>query len=152
MDGFSNYFTFEALTDSKRHPELVSANRDDAMQYINNGRASSALMADIRHILGDAPIIVNSGFRNIKLNRAVGSKSNNSTHTLFKACDAVPTNMSIQEAFNKLMGAKRAGLLPNLRKVLQEGTWLHIEVMMQGDDYRGFFVSHDGNNTWEKVA
>ena len=152
MDGFSRLFTFEELTDSKRHPELVEANRVDAAQYIENGRALSKLMEDIRHILGDEPIIINSGHRFILLNRAVGSKSDNSTHTKFKACDAVPTNMSIQKAFEKLISAKKAGLLPNLRKVLQEGTWLHIEVMMPGDDFRGFFVSHDGNNTWEKVA
>jgi hypothetical protein len=60
--------------------------------------------------------------------------------------------MTISEAFNTLMEDHKAGFLPDLRKVLQEGTWLHVEVSMSAGDYRGFFVSKDGNKTWEKVA
>ena len=103
MEGFSNFFTFEELTDSENHPELVEANRIDATNYIKNGKALSALLAEIRHILGDKPISINSGHRFIKLNRAVGSKSDKSSHTLFKAADIVPTNITIQKAFDKLM-------------------------------------------------
>ncbi len=152
IDGFSNFFTFEALTNSANHPELVAQNRIDANRYVNAGKRLSKLLESIRHILGDAPIKVNSGYRNMLLNKAVGSKVTASSHTRFEAADIVPTNMSINDAFHKLMEAHKIGLLPDLRKVLQEGTWLHCEVSMSIGDYRGFFVSNDGNNTWEKVA
>lgn len=152
IDGFSNYFTFADLTYSAGHPELVSKNREDAKQYIKAGKRLSKLLESIRHVLGDKPIKVNSGFRNPQLNLAVGSKAKSSAHLRFEACDIVPTSMPIKEAFTALMNAKRGGLLPDLRKVLHEGSWLHVEVSMSQDDYVGFFVSHDGNKTWDKVA
>jgi hypothetical protein len=152
MNGFSQYFTFEELTDSEKHPNLVPQNRIDAVKYQNAGKRLSKLLESIRHILGDKPLKVDSGFRNDALNLAVGSKAKYSKHTLFEACDIVPSGMSIKEAFTVLINAQRGGLLPDLRKVLQEGTWLHCEVSMSVGDYRGFFVSKDGNLTFEKVA
>lgn len=151
-DNFSPYFSFAELTNSESHPELVSQNRVDATRYRLEGKRLSKLLESIRHILGDKPLKVNSGYRNTLLNKAVGSKSTKSAHTRFEAADIVPNGMSIKEAFTTLMNAHRGGLLPDLRKVLHEGTWLHVEVSMTKDDHRGFFVSHDGNKTWEKVA
>jgi hypothetical protein len=151
MQGFSTYFSFEELTSSNSRPDLVPLNRTDAMRYINSGKRLSKLLESIRSILGNKPLKVNSGFRNEALNKAVGSKSKASKHTVFEAVDITPP-MPIREAFNALMNAQRAGLLPDLRKVLHEGTWLHVEVAMSVGDYRGFFVSKDGNKTFEKVA
>lgn len=152
MDGFSQFFTFNELTDSEDHPELVPQNRIDAKRYLLAGKRLSKLLESIRATLGNKPIKINSGYRNMRLNKAVGSKSTKSKHTVFEAADIKPTSMSIQSAFEKLIEAKKDGLLPGLRKVLQEGSWLHVEVSMSVGDYRGFFVSHDGNKTWEKIA
>jgi hypothetical protein len=152
MDGFSQYFTFEDLTKSERHPDLVPQNRADAEKFKDSGARLSMLLEKIRHILGDKPIKIDSGFRNEALNHAVGSVAKNSKHMVFEAADVVHSVLSIEEAFEALMKAKKDGLLPNLRKVLQEGTWLHIEVGADENDYRGFFISHDGNKTWEKIA
>jgi len=152
VSGYSKFFTFEELTDSEGHPELVKQNRIDAIKYVNSGKRLSKLAESIREILGGDAIKVNSGFRNDKLNKAVGSKSANSKHKVFEAVDLNILNMTESEAFKKLIKAKQDGLIPDLRKVLQEGSWLHIEVSMKVGDYRGFFVSKDGNKTWEKVA
>jgi hypothetical protein len=152
MDGYSQYFSFEELTDSESHPNLVPQNRIDAVKFQNSGKRLSKLLESIRHLFGDKPIKVDSGFRNPVLNLAVGSFVPASAHTRFEAADIVPSNMTIAEAFNTLMEDHKAGFLPDLRKVLQEGTWLHVEVSMSAGDYRGFFVSKDGNKTWEKVA
>jgi hypothetical protein len=152
MEGYSQYFTFEDLTKSERHPDLVPQNRADAMKFKDSGARLSMLLEKIRHILGDKPIIVNSGFRNEALNEAVGSVVKNSKHMVFEAADIVHSEMTIEEMFEALIKAKKAGFLPNLRKALQEGTWLHVEVGADENDYRGFFVSHDGNKTWEKIA
>jgi len=145
-------FTFEELTDSLGHPELVVQNRIDAKKYIASCNKLITLLDTIRHILGDKPLKVDSGFRNPALNVAVHSKSEKSKHTLFEAADILPSGMSIKEAFAALIMAQKGGLLPTLRKVLQEGTWLHVEVMTEPNQYRGFFVSKDGNLTWSKVA
>lgn len=152
MESFSEFFTFKELTDSAGHPEMVAQNRLDAKQYLLAGKRLSKLLESIRHILGDKPLKVNSGFRNERLNKAVGSKSLNSKHTVFEAVDITPSGMSIKEAFTALIMAHKGGLLPDLRKVLHEGSWLHCEVSMSVGDYRGFFVSNDNNVTFTKVA
>jgi hypothetical protein len=152
MDGYSQFFTFEDLTNSESHPNLVPQNRTDAGKFQNSGKRLSKLLETIRHLFGDKPIKVDSGFRNTALNSAVGSIVPASAHTRFEAADIVPSNMTIAEAFNTLMEDHKAGLLPDLRKVLMEGTWLHVETSMSAGDYRGFFVSKDGNLTFEKVA
>jgi len=152
MDNFSKYFTLKELTNSESHPETVAQNRADAKQYLLAGKRLSKLLESIRHILGDHPLKVTSGFRNARLNKAVGSKALNSKHTIFEAADIVPNGMSVKEAFSALIMAHKGGLLPDLRKVLQEGNWLHVEVAMSVDDYRGFFTSNDGNKTFVKVA
>lgn len=151
MANFSEFFTFEELTNSEDHAHLVPQNRADAKVYINAGKRLSKLLETIRIILGGKPIKINSGFRNARLNTAVKSKNEKSKHTVFEAADIKP-KMSIDEAFKMLIHARQSGLLPDLRKVLQEGSWLHVEVAMSEGDYRGFFVSKDGNKTWEKVA
>lgn len=152
MESFSQYFPLKELTNSESHPEIVAQNRLDAKPYYLAGKRLSKLLESIRHILGDHPLKVTSGFRNERLNKAVGSKALNSKHTVFEAADIVPQGMSIKEAFTALIMAHKGGLLPDLRKVLQEGSWLHVEVSMSVDDHRGFFVSHDGNKTFVKVA
>lgn len=152
ISGFDPHFTFDELTNSEDHPSLVLKNRIDANSYLLAGKRLSKLLGSIRHILGDKAIKVDSGFRNEALNIAVKSKAENSKHKVFEACDIIPSAMSIKEAFNTLMLAHNEGLLPDLRKVLMEGTWLHIEVSMTPDDYRGFFISYDGNINFHKVA
>lgn len=152
MEEFSPYFSFAELTNSESHPELVSQNRVDAKSYRLAGKRLSKLLESIRHILGDAPLKINSGYRNNALNGAVGSKSKNSAHTRFEAADISPSNMTIKEAFDKLIKAHKDGLLPDLRKVLHEGTWLHIETKMNAKEETTFWASRDGNKTFEKVA
>lgn len=169
MEGFSKYFTFEELTDSEGHPELVAQNRIDAKRYALAGKRLSKLLESIRDILGDKPIKINSGYRSKALNTEIykqiflnrgfsldkaiaKAKAKNSNHNLFEAADIKPSSISIQDAFEALIKAHKDGLLPDLRKVLQEGSWLHVEVSMSAGDYRGFFVSNDNNVTWEKIA
>ena len=149
---FSSYFTFAELTYSSGHPELVSQNRIDAQNFRLAGKRLSKLLESIRHILGDVPLKVNSGFRNESLNKAVGSKATSSAHLRFEAADITPSNMSVNDAFKTLMKAREHGLLQDLRKVLQEGSWLHVEVSMSANDYRGFWTSNDGNKTFTRIA
>jgi hypothetical protein len=152
MNEFSQYCSFEELTNSASHKDLVAQNRIDAMKFLIDGVKLSKLVEVIRGIFGNKPLNINSGFRNSVLNKAVGSKFPNSAHTIFQAADVTPDNMSVEDAFNVLMIAHKKGLIPNLRKVLHEGTWLHIEVSTKPGDYRGFFKSLDGNKTFIKVA
>jgi len=150
MNGFSEYFTLKELTNSEHHPEMVAQNRLDAKQYQNAGKRLSKLLESIRHILGDKPIKVTSGYRNARLNKAVGSVAKNSAHMRFEAADIKP-EMNLKEAFNALIMAHKGGLLPDLRKVLIESNWLHIQVKMNMDEPTEFFTTNDNIN-FTKVA
>lgn len=143
MEGYSPHFTFEDLTDSRGHPELVPKNRLDAARYTLAGKRLSKLLESIRVLLGNKPIKVNSGYRNVLLNKAVGSIITTSSHTRFEACDIVPTSMKLQEAFDYLL--KHKAKLPDLRKVIiEKNAWLHIEVKMSPSEPQRFFTTNDG--------
>lgn len=152
MDGFNANFSFAELTYSSGHPELVSQNRKDAVRYRLAGKRLSKLLGSVREVLGNAPIKVTSGFRNNDLNKAVGSKAKSSAHLRFEAADIIPTNMSVQEAFDVLMEAKKRGELEDLRKcIIEMNRWLHIEVSMEPGDYKGFMATTDGK-TFHRLA
>lgn len=143
---FSKFFTFENMTKSARHPETVEQNRIEAQEYIENGKRLSFLAEDIRLFLG-VPLIESSGFRGKALTEA-GGFSKTSTHTRFEALDAVPTGMSVDEAFEKILQNREK--FPNLRKVIIEKvggkSWLHIEVKTSEHDTLSFYKTDDGKN------
>lgn len=147
-DNFSSFFSFAELTNSASHPELVSQNRIDAKAYRLAGKRLSKLLESIRHILGDKPLKVNSGYRNPSLNKAVGSKAKSSAHMRFEAADIVPSGMSIKEALTAIISAQRGGLLPDLRKAIREDHKgiIHVEVKMSNDENTVFYATNDNVN------
>lgn len=145
MDNFSKFFTFEELTGSEGHPNLVPQNRIDAKKYELAGKRLSKLLESIRHILGDKPLKVTSGFRNKELNIVVGSKAKDSTHQRFEAADVIPIGMTIKEAFTALIMAHQGGLIHGLRKVIREDNrgCIHIEVKMKAEEETSFYATND---------
>ena len=145
MESFSEYFTFKELTDSVSHPEMVAQNRLDAKQYLLAGKRLSKLLESIRHILGDKPLKVSSGYRNQRLNTAIGSKAKSSAHLKFEAADITPSGMSISEGLIALMTAQRGGLLQDLRKAIREDHKgiIHVEVKMDTSEPTAFYTTND---------
>lgn len=152
---YAKHFGFNELTNSIDHPELVPKNRVDAVEHKEMGAKLSNLLESIRHILGDEPMTVSSGFRNDELNTAVKSKVPTSSHTRFEAADVQHSELSTITAFNVIKRAYGEGLLPNLRKVIIEGVegknWLHIEVATFVGDFKGFLATNDGTN-YKRIA
>lgn len=143
MQGFSKYFTFEAMTNSTSYPHTVEANRREAMPFINSGKRLSKLMESIRLFLG-VPMQESSGFRGATLTKA-GKFSTSSKHTRFEALDSVPIGMSVDEAFDKIK--ENAHLFGDLRRVIKEQIgdkeWLHIEAKMRADEPQVFAIMTD---------
>lgn len=142
-DGFSTYFSFAELTYTT-HSDLLSQNRIDAKQYRLAGKRLSKLLESIRHILGDKPLKISSGYRNHALNKAVGSLAKSSAHMRFEAADIVP-NITLKEAFTAILNAQRGGLLLDLRKAIREDHKgiIHIEVKMSNDETTSFYATND---------
>lgn len=156
MQGFSPYFTFEEMTNSKGHPELVEQNRADAMRFLEAGARNSMLMEDIKmNVLGGEVVDITNGHRCDELNIAVGGvdKIVNgvkklSKHRKFEATDSRPRITPVELAFRKIMAAHKAGKLPNLRKCIIEKVggkkWLHTEAIQPNDKFLGFWSTVDG--------
>lgn len=143
--GYSEFFTFEELTDSDSHKKLVKQNRIDAMKFVNSGKRLSKLLGSIRGIWNKA-IDATSGFRNDLLNKAVGSLAKNSAHQRFEAADLLPPEgVSLEEFFNGIIKAYKDGLLPDLRKAIREDHRgiCHVEVKMIAKEKTVFYTTND---------
>lgn len=90
---------------------------------IANLNVVASKMQEIRNLLG-FPVKINSGYRCLELNRAVGSKDT-SQHVLGQACDFVcPEYGSPEQIVDCLI---KHGV--EVDQCLMEGTWVHISIV-----------------------
>lgn len=75
-----SYFTISELCCSSSYPKLVEIPKEGSLEYNNLLNLINNLLNPIREKLGK-PIRVTSGFRNKKLNTAVGGASNSNHMT-----------------------------------------------------------------------
>lgn len=149
----SEHFTFEELTDSNGHPDLVPQNRVEAQGFIRQLTLTAQALEETRAILGGYPMNINSGFRGPSLNRAVGGSATGA-HPKGLAADTTPSNMSIDDAFDTLM--QNIDQCPTIRKVIKEqvgkSVWLHIEARISNDQPQQFYTTTDGRTYTEVYA
>ena len=94
----------------------------------------------IRSLLGDVPITLTSGYRCEELNKLVRGVST-SQHCKAEAFDFIPSNMTIDEAFEKI---KKSSL--TLDQLIKEhskssgSTWIHVS--MKSKDNRKQIIDH----------
>ena len=139
----TEHFSFYELTDSMRYPELVPQNRIDAMAYQKQLKYLAGAHEEIRAVLG-VPLDMSSGYRNPKLNKAVGG-SPTSGHTRALCGDSVP-RMDVKKAFDILLRNKDR--LPSVKKVILESfggaIWLHTEAKTEANRPQQFFTTSNG--------
>lgn len=130
-----------------QHRELIEANRrewlaSDAVRT-NAGRLASSVFEPVRGFVGR--LHVNSGFRSVLLNAAVGGKAE-SKHLFGLAIDVEPLDMLLEEAMERIAMALEAGELQSLDKAIVEcGTWIHLQAAFTGRAPRKLlFSSADG--------
>ena len=151
MMKLTEHFTFDELTDSDEHPELVEQNRRDAIGYMKQLKYISATLEELRAVLG-VPLKVTSGFRNGALNKAVGG-SQTSGHTKGLCADVKPIGMEVEDAFILIQANKDK--CPSLKKCIHEhigkGRWLHVETKTEKYQPTQFFVTTNGKTYTEVV-
>lgn len=147
----TEHFSFNELTDSENHPELVVANRVSAQVYLKQLKYVAATLEEVRAVLG-VPMKVTSGFRNPALNKAVGG-SPTSGHTLGLCADFRPIGMEVKEAFKLIKENKH--LCPSLKKCIYENVkgsqWLHIESKTDAGQFTQFYTTTTGKTYLEVV-
>lgn len=116
----SPHFTLEELTVSELAARKGIDNTPDRV-VVNNLTSTAKNMELVRDFLGSRPLHVNSGYRCIELNRALGSKDT-SAH-----CEGWAVDF-ICPAFGSPAEVARAISASEIRydQLICEGTWVHI--------------------------
>ena len=114
-------FTLEELTASGTAARLGIDNTPNAVE-ISNLRRLAYMLQELRNMF-DAPIFINSGFRNKELNQAVGSSSS-SQHLKACAADIRVSGYTPREAVRKIIDS---GISYD-QVICEYDSWVHISV------------------------
>ena len=115
----TEHFTLEELTITNHREYDNTPNADQ----INNLTRVAELLEQVKKILGGKPIMVNSGFRSLQVNNAVGSKPT-SQHCLGCAADIRVPGMTPDE----VVQAIKASDIPYDQLIREFDSWTHISV------------------------
>lgn len=116
----SPHFTLEELTTTSQ-PFDNSPNAAELERL----RSLAEFLEEVRAVLGNRPILVNSAFRSAAVNDAVGGVPN-SAHRLGYACDFVCPNFGTPLAVCRALDAAAADGTIVFDQLIQEGTWTHV--------------------------
>ncbi len=126
----TQHFSFDELTASAEHPELVTKNRLEASVFLPKLKeVCEKLLEPVRAVFG--PVVITSGYRCPALNEAIGG-SPTSQHCNAEAADFVVPGQELDEVFDYV----RLSAIPFGQLILeQRGSkrWLHISL---GEPYR----------------
>lgn len=138
----SPHFTLDELTRSRTAVKLGIRNVPDGMQQAELKRLATDLLEPIRALLG-VPLQINSGFRSVTLNHAVGGVRN-SAHLDGRAADFVPMGMNLQDAWEAIKDSGRPFDQLIFEQSPDGATWLHIALPRYGQEPRreAFALTH----------
>ena len=119
MTNLTEHFTLEELTITSHREYDNTPNADQ----INNLERVAALLEQVKTLLGGKPIMVNSGFRSLQVNAAVGSKPT-SQHCLGCAADIRVPGMTPDQ----VVQAIRASDIQYDQLIREFDSWTHISV------------------------
>lgn len=111
-------FTLEELTFTN-HRQFDNTPND---LQINNLKRLAEFLEEVRHALNDRPIIIDSGFRSIEVNQAVGGKPT-SQHLCGCAADIRIPGMTPSEVVNAIYSSNL-----DYDQLILELTWTHISI------------------------
>lgn len=141
----TEHFTLEELTVSQEAARRRINNTPGA-QTIENLRYLAEQLEEVRHVLGNRPIIVSSGYRCATLNAAVGSKPT-SAHVKGLAADfTCPGFGSITDIVNAIIGSDI-----QYDQVIHEfNSWVHIGFAAKGKTPRlqKLIIDHKGTRKY----
>jgi len=115
----SPHFSLEELTVTD-HREFTNEPNDLEK---NNLKRLAELLEQVKRLLGDKPIMVNSGFRSKQVNDAVGSKDT-SQHRIGCAADIRVPSMTPDEVVKAVIASD----IPYDQIIREFDRWTHISV------------------------
>jgi hypothetical protein len=124
MTQLSVHFTLEELTHTDHRQFDNSPNASETANLIR----LAGLLEDVKILLGNKPIIVNSAFRSKQVNDAVGSKDT-SQHRIGCAADIRVPNMTPDEVVRAVIASD----LPYDQIIREFDRWTHISIPNTSD-------------------
>jgi len=115
----SENFTYEELTHTD-HREFDNTPNDAEMANLVR---LAAFLEQVKEVLGDAPIMINSAFRSAEVNKAVGS-TDKSQHRHGCAADLRVPGMTPDEVVTAIMGSG----LPYDQVIREFDRWTHVSI------------------------
>lgn len=122
MTQLTEHFSLEELSRSEKATELGIDNTPPDV-VIGNLRKVAELLEQIRTLLGNKPIKINSGYRGLDLNIAVGG-AKHSSHMKGCAVDFVCPSFGTP---HQIMDAILASDI-QFHRMIYEHTWVHIDI------------------------
>lgn len=86
--------------------------------------ALAQMLENIRYILGNVPVLVNSGYRSPEVNKAVGGVPN-SAHTQGYAADFIAPRFGTPLEICRALSQDH---LLKFDQLIEEGTWVHCSI------------------------
>lgn len=136
------HFSLAELTRSDKARELGIANQATPAVAANLRRVAERL-EQVRALLGDRPIAVNSAYRCPELNRAVGSR-NTSMHLHGLAADIVCPAFGTPLAVSRAIAASA---IPFDQVIHEFGRWVHLGLAFDGGPERRQQLTIDRHGT-----
>lgn len=129
----SKYFTLEDFTFSQT-AERKGIDNTPTEKDIKNLEWLCQKILDPLQSKIKKKITVSSGFRNLELNKEVGSTSKSSQHLFGKAADIIVSGMTAQQVFDFIVKKTK---LPFDQIIMEFGRWVHISYDRDKTTQRG---------------
>ncbi len=139
----TDHFTLEELTHSQTAARLGLDN--EPPPDVVDALTRTAHGLEMVRVLLQAPILVSSGYRSPKVNRAVGGASN-SQHILGEAADfTAPGFGDPTEIVRAIMRSTRP--IPYDQLIVEFGRWVHIS-FSRSPRHQALVIDHDGTRAF----
>lgn len=139
----TDHFTLEELTHSQTAARLGLDN--EPSPDVVDALTRTAHGLEMVRVLLQAPILVSSGYRSPKVNRAVGGAAN-SQHILGEAADfTAPGFGDPTEIVRAIMRSTRP--IPYDQLIVEFGRWVHIS-FSRSPRHQALVIDHDGTRAF----
>lgn len=146
-----DYFTTAELIYSEKAIELGDPNKPNTRELANLNNLKKKILNPLREEIG-LPIKVNSGFRNDRVNRAVGGVTT-SAHRLGHAADIVCRNykggsvIEFARYIEKFLKDNSIAFDQLIYEHVNGAKWVHIGIKRSNGDQRGQVLTIKGRKT-----
>lgn len=143
MTQLSPHFTLDEFTTSQTAARLGICN-DPPLEVVEHLKRTAAGLERVRAILNNNAIHINSGYRSLKVNAAVGSKST-SQHVTGEACDFICPTWGTPE---KIMRALVDSAIDYDQLILEFDSWVHIS-FSDTPRKQALIIDHSGTRAYK---